>query len=96
MKNVFLIAIMAAGLLGQSALGKDGPLKTVCKEDIAKFCPDKPHSFRAVRTCLELKKNELGEACKAVLENTGPGRRQGQGQGMGPGMGPGMGMPPNN
>jgi hypothetical protein len=79
MKNSIIVLVSVLISLASYAKG-DGPVATVCKTDIEKFCADKQHVAREVRTCLETKKTEISKECLQVLENTGPGSGMGKGQ----------------
>lgn len=79
----FRALIVATSLVGFNAIAKTGPVQEACKADIEKLCPGKSHVRREIRTCLEEKKAEVSEACKAALDSTGPGKGMGMGQGQG-------------
>ncbi|OYZ18983.1 MAG: hypothetical protein B7Y39_12790 [Bdellovibrio sp. 28-41-41] len=79
MKNSIIVLVSVFISLASYAKG-DGPVATVCKTDIEKFCADKQHVAREVRTCLETKKTEISKECLQVLENTGPGSGMGKGK----------------
>ncbi len=82
MKNNILV--LASVLVSFSSYAKGtGPVATVCKADIVKYCADKQHVAKEVRTCLETKKSEISKECLQVLENTGPGNGPGKGMGNG-------------
>jgi hypothetical protein len=49
-----------------------GPVATACKDDIAKYCADKEHGQGAVRRCLEEHHDNVSQACRNALDNTGP------------------------
>lgn len=53
----------------------NGPVATACAEEITKFCADKKHVNREVRTCLEAHKSQLSDSCKKTLETTGSDHR---------------------
>lgn len=75
------VLIMASFLMSlASYAGGDGPVASVCKSDIEKFCSDKQHVAKEVRACLETKKAEISKECLQVLENTGPGSGMGKGR----------------
>lgn len=73
------IAAFATGAAAQRGDGS-GPVATACQDDIAKYCSDKSHGDRSVRTCLEANKDKVAEACRTALDTTGPGRGRGQGR----------------
>jgi hypothetical protein len=79
MKNSIIVLVSVLISLASYAKG-DGPVATVCKTDIEKFCADKPHVAREVRVCLETKKTEVSAECLQILENTGPGTGMGKGK----------------
>jgi hypothetical protein len=71
------IASMAVGAaLAQPATGTPGtgigPVATACKDDIAKYCPNEEHGQGEVRRCLQQHHDEVSEACRNALDNTGP------------------------
>lgn len=66
-----------------------GPVATVCQDEMAKLCAGKQHANREMRSCLEANKAKVSAACKAALDSTGPGKGMGQGMGGMGGMGPG-------
>lgn len=80
-----LLAMLIAGgmVAGASALAQaqgsgSGPVGSSCAADIAKFCADKKHVGRQVRTCLEARRAELSDDCRTAIENTGGGRGMGR------------------
>lgn len=83
MKRMTMLAAAAglAAAMGGSALAQGagmGPVATVCKSDIAKYCADAGHGTAQTRTCLEQHRKELSAACVKALDNTGGGRGQNQ------------------
>lgn len=77
-KSTYTLLILT--FLGFYSFGADqGPVATECKTEIEKHCANKQHVAGEVRNCLEAVKNELSKSCLAVLENTGPGKGNGQG-----------------
>lgn len=74
------LCLIAVGISSQFVWAQGGPVMLQCKDDIAKFCPEKSHAVREVRTCLEGKKEEVSPDCKLALESTGPGKGKGPGQ----------------
>lgn len=77
MKNSFIIISSFLVSLASYAEG-NGPVASVCKTDIERFCSDKQHVAKEVRACLETKKTEISKECLQVLENTGPGMGKGR------------------
>lgn len=55
-----------------------GPVARLCMVEISKFCAEVEHVNGQVRTCLEKKRSELGEACTIALDNTGWGWKRWQ------------------
>ena len=55
-----------------------GPVARLCMVEISKFCSEVEHVNGQVRTCLEKKRSELGEACTIALDNTGWGWKRWQ------------------
>lgn len=53
-----------------------GPVARLCMTEVGKFCAEVEHKNGQVRTCLESHRSELGEACTAALDTTGPNRKQ--------------------
>ncbi len=73
-----LVVCLAIAGGANGALAQTGPVATACKDEIVKFCADKPHRNRAVRRCLEANKEKLGAACGQTLESTGRGQGRGK------------------
>lgn len=74
------VLIMASFLMSlASYAGGDGPVASVCKSDIEKFCSDKQHVAKETKL-LETKKAEIWKRMLQVLENTGPGSGMGKGR----------------
>ncbi len=75
--RIIIIAVAAAsfatGAAAQRGTGS-GPVAASCQDEIAKYCADKSHGNRAVRTCLEENKDKASAACRTALETTGGGR----------------------
>ena len=69
------LALAAGGALAQGTPGQ-GPVARDCVDDIVKFCSDKQHGNREVRTCLEANKDKVSAVCKKALDTTGGGRGQ--------------------
>jgi len=67
-----LAAAVSGSVLAQGA--GTGPVATLCKEDIAKYCADASHGAGQVRGCLEQHRAQLSAACTKALDTTGPGR----------------------
>ncbi|MEJ2227119.1 MAG: cysteine rich repeat-containing protein [Alphaproteobacteria bacterium] len=57
-----------------------GPVARLCMVEIDKFCAEVEHVNGQVRTCLEKKRSELGNACTVALDNTGWGWKRMQGK----------------
>lgn len=75
-----IYTFLTLSLIGLYSYGADqGPVATACKTEIEKHCANKQHVAGEVRNCLEAVKNELSKSCLTVLENTGPGKGNGQG-----------------
>ncbi len=75
-----IYAFLIIALLGiYSYASEQGPVATACKTEIEKHCSNKEHVAGQVRSCLEAVKTELSKPCLTVLENTGPGKGNGQG-----------------
>ena len=55
-----------------------GPVATLCKEDIAKYCTDASHGAGQVRACLEQHRAQLSAACVKALDTTGGGQGRNQ------------------
>lgn len=79
MKKLFAIIAAFAFLSKYSHAAENGPVATICKTEIEKFCTDKEHVSKGVRNCLESNKTTLSKECQQILENTGPGKGAGQG-----------------
>lgn len=81
MKRMIIAAVatitVASSAVAQPAPGT-GPVAAACQDDIAKYCSDKSHGNREVRTCLEANKEKVTAACKTALETTGGGRGMGR------------------
>jgi hypothetical protein len=71
------VAAFATGAAAQRGDGS-GPVAAACQDDIAKYCSDKSHGDRSVRTCLEANKDKVAQACRTALDTTGGGRGQGR------------------
>lgn len=79
MKKLIVIIAAFSFLSAYSQAAETGPVATACKTEIEKYCADKEHVAKGVRSCLESKKSDLSEECQSVLENTGPGKGAGKG-----------------
>jgi hypothetical protein len=75
--SITAVLVLAATAASAQQPGRgpgQGPVAQQCVEDIAKYCSDKEHANRAVRTCLEANKAKVSAACKTALDTTGGGR----------------------
>jgi cysteine rich repeat protein len=77
--NMKTLGIAAVGLfVVTAASAQTGPVATMCKDDIAKYCAGKTHGDREVRACLEANKAKVSADCKTALETTGGGKGKGR------------------
>ena len=80
MSKTIMTLLAAAGLaaaIGGSAFAQGtgtGPVATVCKKEIARYCATAGHGAAQTRTCLERHRKQLSRACLRALDTTGPGR----------------------
>jgi len=73
--TIFATATSLAALVSGFALAQGaGPVATLCKDDIAKYCTDASHGAGQVRGCLEEHRAQLSAACVKALDTTGRGR----------------------
>ena len=73
-------ATVAAALSG-SALAQGtgtGPVATVCKKEIAKYCAKAGHGAAQTRNCLQRHRKQLSRACLRALDSTGGGKGRNQ------------------
>jgi hypothetical protein len=78
--RVIIVALAAASFATDAAAQRgtgSGPVAAACQDEIAKYCSDKSHGNRGVRTCLEKNQDKVSEACRTALETTGGGRGRG-------------------
>lgn len=76
---VALMSVLATGeAMAQRREPGTGPVAGICAEDAGKFCTDKEHGNRAIRTCLEANRDKVSAECRQALDTTGPGRGQGR------------------
>ncbi len=68
--TALVAASFATGAAAQRGTG-DGPVAAACQDDIAKYCSDKSHGNRGVRTCLEQNREKVSQACRTALDATG-------------------------
>lgn len=83
MKRTMLLVAAAApaAAVSGSVLAQGtgtGPVATVCKQDIAKYCADASHGAGQVRACLEQHRAQLSAACVKALDTTGDGKGRNQ------------------
>ena len=73
--GVAILALASSLSFAPVAFAQNGPVATVCANDIEKFCANKGHGHRQTRSCLEAYREKLSPECRHVLDTTGGGRR---------------------
>ena len=74
--GIFAAAIIAACTAASPAFAVPDYVKSACKADYKKFCPDYKTDTSELRACMVAISNQLSNRCIDALERSGEKRRK--------------------